>query len=147
MPTRRRILQAAAALALPSVALPSVARGEGAQVLTVVPQADLAVLDPVWTTTYQTRDHGFLVFDTLYGLDSGFRALPQMAAGAVSEADGKTWRITLRDGLLFHDGAKVLGRDAAASIRRWGRGTGSASRCWRPATRSPRPTTRRFCFA
>ena len=115
MPTRRRILQAAAALALPSVA-----RGQGTQVLTVVPQADLAVLDPVWTTSYQTRDHGFLVFDTLFGLDSGFRASPQMADGAASEADGKTWRITLRDGLIFHDGTKVLARDAAASIRRWG---------------------------
>ena len=42
MPTRRRILQAAATLALPSVA-----RGEGTQVLKVVPQADLAVLDPI----------------------------------------------------------------------------------------------------
>jgi peptide/nickel transport system substrate-binding protein len=115
MPTRRRILQAAATLALPSVA-----RGQGAQVLTVVPQADLAVLDPVWTTSYQTRDHGFLVFDTLFGLDSNFRASPQMADGAVSEADGKAWRITLRDGLLFHDGTKVLARDAVASIRRWG---------------------------
>jgi peptide/nickel transport system substrate-binding protein len=115
MATRRRILQAAAALALPSVA-----RGQGAQVLTVVPQADLAVLDPVWTTSYQTRDHGFLVFDTLFGLDSEFRASPQMADGAASEADGKTWRVTLRDGLMFHDGTKVLARDAAASIRRWG---------------------------
>jgi peptide/nickel transport system substrate-binding protein len=115
MPTRRRILQAAAALALPSVA-----RGQGSQVLTVVPAADLGVLDPVWTTSYQTRDHGFLVFDTLFGLDSSFRASPQMAEGAVSEPDGKTWRVTLRDELVFHDGTKVLARDAAASIRRWG---------------------------
>jgi peptide/nickel transport system substrate-binding protein len=115
MPTRRRILQAAATLALPSVA-----RGQGAQVLTVAPQADLASLDPVWTTSYQTRDHGFLVFDTLFGLDSAFKPSPQMADGAVSDADGKTWRITLRDGLLFHDGTKVLAGDAAASIRRWG---------------------------
>jgi peptide/nickel transport system substrate-binding protein len=115
MPTRRRILQAAATLALPSVA-----RGEGAQVLSVVPQADLAVLDPVWTTSYQTRDHGFLVFDTLFGLDSNFRTSSQMVDGAVSEADGKTWRLTLRDRLKFHDGTNVLARDAAASVRRWG---------------------------
>ncbi|MDR3530891.1 MAG: ABC transporter substrate-binding protein [Rhodopila sp.] len=115
MPTRRRILQAAATLALPSVA-----RAQGAQVLTIVPQADLAVLDPVWTTTYQTRDHGFLVFDTLFGLDSAFRPSPQMADGAISEQDGAIWRVTLRDGLMFHDGTKVLARDAAASIRRWG---------------------------
>jgi len=115
MPTRRRFLQAAATLAAPAIA-----RAATASTLTVVPQADLASLDPVWTTTYQTRDHGFLVFDTLFGLDSQFRAQPQMAEGAVTDDEGKTWRITLREGLLFHDGTKVLARDAAASVRRWG---------------------------
>ncbi len=43
-------------------------------VMKFVPQADLAVLDPIWTTTYQTRDHGFLVFDTLFGLDRQYKA-------------------------------------------------------------------------
>ena len=62
---RRTFLGSAAAF----LAAPAIARGEASQVLKFVPQADLAVLDPVWTTTYQTRDHGFLVFDTLFGLD------------------------------------------------------------------------------
>lgn len=88
--------------------------------LKFVPQADLAVLDPVWTTTYQTRDHGFLVFDTLFGLDSQYKPQPQMAEGAATEDDGKTWRITLRPGLTFHDNTKVLARDCVASIKRWG---------------------------
>src|SRR3954453_7553973 len=96
----RRTFLASASVAL---AAPAIARGEASQVLKFVPQADLAVLDPVWTTTYQTRDHGFLVFDTLFGLDSAFRAAPQMAESAVSEDDGKTWRITLRPDLMFHD--------------------------------------------
>ena len=100
--------------------MPAIARGAASSVLKFVPQADLAVLDPVWTTTYQTRDHGFLVFDTLFGLDSNFKASPQMADGAASEDAGKTWRITLRPDLMFHDGTKVLARDCAASIRRWG---------------------------
>ncbi len=114
---RRRTFLASTAAAL---AAPAVARGETAQVLRFVPQADLAVLDPIWTTTYQTRDHGFLVFDTLFGLDSQYRPQPQMAEGAVSEDDGKTWRITLRPDLMFHDGTKVLARDCVACIRRWG---------------------------
>ena len=117
MPTRRQLLRTATAAAL---AAPALAHGEASQVLTFVPQADLAVLDPVWTTTYQTRDHGLLVFDTLFGADSSFRAQPQMAEGAVAEDGGRVWRITLRDDLLFHDGEKVLARDCAASIRRWG---------------------------
>jgi peptide/nickel transport system substrate-binding protein len=116
MQTRRRFLQVSAA----TIAAPSIVRAATASTLTVVPQADIASLDPVWTTTYQSRDHGFLVFDTLFGLDSQFRAQPQMAEGAATEDQGRTWRITLRDGLLFHDGSKVLARDAAASVRRWG---------------------------
>ena len=68
----------------------------------------------------QTRDHGFLVFDTLFGLDDQFRPQPQMAEGARIEDDGKRWTITLRDGLMFHDGTPVLARDCAASVQRWG---------------------------
>ncbi len=114
---RRRTFLASTAAAL---AVPAVARGDAANMLTFVPQADLAVLDPIWTTTYQTRDHGFLVFDTLFGLDSHFKAQPQMAEGAVSEDDGRTWRITLRPELMFHDDTKVLARDCVASVKRWG---------------------------
>src|ERR1700751_3075198 len=77
---RRTFLASTAALAAPTIA-----RGEASQVLRFVPQADLAVLDPIWTTTYQTRDHGFLVFDTLFVLDSTFKASPQMAEGASSD--------------------------------------------------------------
>jgi peptide/nickel transport system substrate-binding protein len=119
---RRRsfITSAAATVVLPALTAPSIALGATNQVLKFVPQADLAVLDPVWTTTYQTRDHGFLVFDTLFGLDAAYNPQPQMAEGAVADADGKRWRITLRPGLLFHDGTKVLARDCVASIRRWG---------------------------
>jgi peptide/nickel transport system substrate-binding protein len=112
---RRTLLASAAALAAPAIA-----RSQASRVLRFVPQADLAVLDPVWTTTYQSRDHGLLVFDTLFGLDSQLDPQPQMAEGAISEDAGKTWHITLRPGLLFHDGTKVLARDCVASIRRWG---------------------------
>jgi len=115
MHRRTFLLSTAAALAAPAIA-----RGEGASTLKFVPQADLAVLDPIWTTTYQTRDHGFLVFDTLFGLDGQYKPQPQMAAGAVSDNDSKTWRITLRPDLMFHDDTKVLARDCVASIKRWG---------------------------
>jgi peptide/nickel transport system substrate-binding protein len=54
----------------------------------------------------------------LYGIDDAARPRPQMAAGHVVEDDGKTWKITLRDGLRFHDGEPVLARDAVASLKR-----------------------------
>lgn len=116
MPTRRHLLSGAAA----TLAAPAIVRAQAATTLKFVPAADLSSLDPVWTTSYQSRDHGFMVFDTLFGLTEDFRAEPQMAEGAVTEDQGKTWRIVLRDGLAFHDGEKVLARDAVASIKRWG---------------------------
>src|SRR5579862_2663856 len=117
---KRRQFLATTATAAATLAMPAIARGQSQQVLTVVPQADLGVLDPVWTTAYQTRDHAVLVFDTLFGTDTSFRAQPQMVEGAVTEDDGKRWRLTLRPGLKFHDGTKVLARDCVASIVRWG---------------------------
>ena len=113
---RRHFLAGSAA----SLAAPAIARAAAANVLRFVPQADVAVLDPVWTTTYPTRDHAYLVFDTLYGMDSQYAATPQMAAGAVADNDRRRWRIGLREGLRFHDGTPVLARDCVASIRRWG---------------------------
>jgi len=61
-----------------------------------------------------------MVFDTLYGTDGSYAVTPQMVAGETVSADGLTWNLTLRDGLLWHDGEKVLARDCVASIRRWG---------------------------
>ena len=94
-------------------------RAETQRVLKFLPQADLATLDPVWTTADVTRNHAHLVFDTLYGQDNNFQPQPQMAAGHAISADGRQWDITLRDGLKFHDGSPVLARDCVASIQRW----------------------------
>ncbi len=115
---RRHFLSGAAAGLL---AAPAIARAAGASTLKFVPYADLALLDPILTTNYVTRNHALMVFDTLYGIDTHYRAQPQMVAGEVSEDGGKLWTLTLRDGLSFHDGTPVLSRDVAASLRRWGR--------------------------
>jgi len=117
---RRRTFLAASAA---SLALPSVVRAQGQRVLKFIPQSDLAIVDPIWTTAYVTRNHGYMVFDTLYGQTgqkNGFKITPQMVAGHTVEDGGKTWKLTLRDGLMFHNGDKVLARDCAASIKRWG---------------------------
>ena len=85
----------------------------------VAPTADLTVLDPVVTFNRQTRNYAYLVFDTLYGLDTQWRAQPQMVAGHEVDDDGRTWVLRLRDGLRFHDGEPVLAQDVVASIRRF----------------------------
>jgi len=115
---RRRDFLAAGAATL---AMPAVASAQRGKLLKFIPQSDVTILDPIWTTAYVSRNHGLMVFDTLYGMDEKFQVQPQMAAGHVIEDDGKRWTITLREGLEFHDGEKVLAKDCVASIRRWGR--------------------------
>ena len=66
-----------------------------------------------------TRNHGYLVYDTLYGMDQDLAVRPQMAAGHVIEDDGRRWVITLREGLRFHDGSPVLARDVVPSVKRF----------------------------
>jgi peptide/nickel transport system substrate-binding protein len=112
---RRTFLAASAA----SLALPSLARAQSQTTLKFIPQIDLAFLDPHWTTAYVTRNHGYMVFDTLYGVDGNFTASPQMVEGHTTENDGKLWKLKLREGLLWHDGEPVLARDCVASIKRW----------------------------
>jgi len=115
---RRTLLATAGAAGLTS---PRLAAAATERVLKFIPYGDLTILDPVWTSAYPTRTHGFMIFDTLYGQDANLRPQPQMIKGDVTEDDGKRWRLTLRSGLLFHDNTPVLARDCVASIRRWGR--------------------------
>jgi peptide/nickel transport system substrate-binding protein len=100
--------------------LPRIARAATSRVLRFVPYSDVAIIDPIWTSGYSTRTHALLVWDTLYGLDERLQPQPQMVEGHLVEDDGKRWTLTLRSGLVFHDGSKVLARDAVASIKRWG---------------------------
>ncbi len=114
LPRRAVLLGAAGALACPAIV-----RAAGRGTLRFSPQQDLVVLDPVTTTAYMSRNHGYMVFDTLYGMDAQFQPQPQMVEGHKVEDDGRRWDLVLRPGLLFHDGARVLARDCVASIRRW----------------------------
>lgn len=89
-----------------------------AQTVTAVMQSGLRVMDPVISTAFMTRDHGYMIYDTLLGTDSSFKIQPQMADWKES-ADGKTYTFTLREGLKWHDGAPVTSEDCVASIKRW----------------------------
>ena len=108
-------LAGASALAAPRV----VSAQAAAKTINFTPHADLASLDPVWTTADITRNYSLAVFDTLYGYDAQFNVQPQMLEGHRTEDDGKVWELTLREGLKFHSGEKVLARDAMLSIQRF----------------------------
>jgi peptide/nickel transport system substrate-binding protein len=117
---RRRTLLGTLPAAM-ALARPALAQGTAARTLRFVPQANLTSPDPIWTTANVTRNHAYMVWDMLYGLDAALQPQPQMCAGHEVSADGLTWRFTLREGLMFHDGVKVRAADCVASLARWSR--------------------------
>jgi peptide/nickel transport system substrate-binding protein len=116
---RPTIASALSVLAL-SAALTSQAIAADKKTITAVMHSDLRVIDPGFTTAYITRDHGYMVYDTLLATDSNFKIQPQMADWKVSD-DKLTYTFTLRDGLKWHDGPPVTAEDCVASLKRWGR--------------------------
>jgi peptide/nickel transport system substrate-binding protein len=120
---RRAFLKSAAAAgvvtATGGLCTPAISQRAAARTLRLVPHADLANFDPVWTTAYIARNAGLLVWDTLYGVDGKLQPRRQMVESEDVSADGLTWTFRLRAGLKFHDGEPVLAKDAVASINRW----------------------------
>lgn len=120
--SRRSFLRAAAAA--PLVSLPSIVRAQAQTTLRFVPVIDLTFTDPIYSTAQVSRNHGFMVYDTLYGMNSALEVSPQMVEGHLVSNDGLQWDLTLREGLVWHDGEKVLSRDCVASIKRWAKRDG-----------------------
>lgn len=126
---RRGLMAGAAALGVAgSLGLARPALAQGAKVLKFVPQANLANPDPVWTTTIVAANHAYMIWDQLWTFDEGLVPQPQMLAGVEVSADKLTWKLTLREGLLFHDGEKVRSVDCIASLLRWMKRDGMGQR-------------------
>ncbi|MFD1343285.1 ABC transporter substrate-binding protein [Litorisediminicola beolgyonensis] len=113
-------LTRAAVLAGATFLTPLAVSAQEEKTITAVMHSGLRVLDPVITTAHITRNHGYMIYDVLTAVDADFKPQPQMADWEVSE-DGLTYTFTLRDGLMFHDGAPVTGADVVASLQRWGK--------------------------
>ena len=109
----------AAALAASTAIVPSGTLAQDGKTITAVMHSGLRVLDPIITTAHITRNHGYMIYDVLLAVDENFEVHPQMAEFEVSD-DGLTYTFTLRDGLVFHDGAPVTAADVVASLERWG---------------------------
>ena len=90
-------------------------------VLRIVPHSNLAILDPIWTTAYMSRNHGYMIYDTLFGTDENAKIKPQMVESWTESADHRLWTFKLRKGLEFHDGKAVTSEDVVASLQRWGK--------------------------
>src|SRR5258708_885578 len=118
--TRREFTAAAAGVAtLARLGLEERAKAAETKTLRFIPQTDVQVLDPIWTTAYVTRNHGYMVFDTLFAIDSKFKPHPQMVSEYALSKDKLNYSFALRNGLKFHDGQPGRGADCVASIKRW----------------------------
>src|SRR6516162_9797551 len=96
---RQAVGGATASAAAMTLRVPSVHAQNGRQILRFIPHADLKILDPVWTPAYVTRNHSYLVYDTLFGMDENLRVQPQMVDRTTVSAGGMKYTFTLRDGL------------------------------------------------
>src|SRR4029078_9051698 len=114
-----RSISAVIGVAAIAVLLAPSALAQAQKVLKFIPQADLRILDPITTTAYITRNHGYMIYDTLFATDAKFQVQPQMVDKYELSKDQLTYTFTLRDGLKFHDGAPVRSADCIASIERW----------------------------
>jgi len=120
MLTRRSVLAAGAATAAAGLPAPAFAQGAGRNVLRFVPHSNLGSIDPVGTTGYIVRNHGYMVYDTLFATDAEFRIRPQMVESWEGSGTDLAWTFRLREGLKFHDNEPVRARDVVPSLRRWG---------------------------
>ena len=115
---RRNLMKmAAAATALPTGF--AIAQPMRDRTLRFVPQANLSLLDPIFTTAQPTVNHGYAVYDLLFGINGKLEPRPQMAEGFSLSDDGRVYTIKLRDGLKFHNGEPVRAQDCGPSLARW----------------------------
>ena len=86
-------------VSLAALATLAVASAAPAQTLKVVMHSDVKALDPIWSGAYITRNHGYMLYDTLFAIDENLKIQPQMVDKYETSADKLTWDFRLREGL------------------------------------------------
>jgi peptide/nickel transport system substrate-binding protein len=110
----------AASVLAAALAVSPVLAQDKVKTIRAVMHSDLKVLDPIWTTANIVRNHGYMVWDTLFAMDEKLTPQPQMVDTWDVSADRLTYSFTLRDDLKWHDGKPVTSEDCIASLKRWG---------------------------
>ncbi|MCW5254872.1 ABC transporter substrate-binding protein [Verminephrobacter aporrectodeae] len=109
-------------LALLCAALPQ--RGVQAQgarnFATLALVAEPQTLDPMASSADLVATIMQHVYETLYTFDAKWNVVPMLAEGMPKvSADGKTYAITLRRGVMLHNGRELSADDVVASLQRW----------------------------
>jgi len=97
-------------------ASPAAAQNDGGEVVVrIALHAEEKNLNPFVTPQAQplTHDLTMLVYDTLFWSQSSLSPDPWLATGAEPSEDFRTWTVTLRSGVLWHDGEAFTAEDVA----------------------------------
>ncbi len=78
------------------------------------PSLDAHVLTATLSTTVSQH-----FFETLYAFTDSYEPVPLLARGAEVRDGGKLIAISLRQGVLFHNGKEMTSEDVVASLNRW----------------------------
>jgi peptide/nickel transport system substrate-binding protein len=71
---------------------------------------------------------GYCAYEGLFTYDETYQAIPELVETHTLSEDGLTHTMTLRKGVMFHNGEEMKAADAIASVERWGRISGVGQR-------------------
>jgi len=94
--------------------------------LSISLETDLPTLDPIGLNSFNDRQAGLLLYDTLLDLDEKGNVVPNIAEKIESSSDIKSFKLMLRSGITFADGTAY---DAAAVVRNFQRIMDPKNRC------------------
>ena len=121
---RRAFIQRPVALVLSAVILSAASGAALAQAArnhaTLAMVAEPQTLDPMASTADLVGTIMQHVFEPLYSFDAKWNVVPMLAESLPKiSADGKTYSIALRKGVMLHSGRELNADDVAASLQRW----------------------------
>jgi ABC-type transport system substrate-binding protein len=125
-PERRLIVAAAAALLALMTAPLLAAEPRTGGSLSISIESDLPTLDPVGFASFNDREAGIILYDTLLDIDAKGNIVPHLARSIEAAPDATSFRIVLHDGVKFHDGTAL---DAAAVVSHFKRMMDPKLRC------------------
>jgi peptide/nickel transport system substrate-binding protein len=84
-------------------------------------EADVATLDPVWTTAFVSNELAFHLYDTLFIYDANLKPQPVLVKDFSVSPDNLTYTFNLREDATFEGGRPITSADVIASLQRWGK--------------------------
>ena len=123
--SRLTLLSTVSALALAVAVSPALAQKKGGNAVVGTSSAP-PLTDAQASTAEASRNISLHWIETLFARDENANVIPDLATKADISADGKTYVITLRQGVKFHNGQEMTSEDVIASLERYGKVGGSA---------------------